>query len=51
MVLASCLQFGVQNFEVAHEHLDNLCALVLKQIIEVRIQRNITPLQISTQST
>ena len=43
--------FGSQNFEVVLEHLDNLCALVLKQIIEVTIQRYIMPLQISTKAT
>jgi len=39
MVLASRLHFGAQNFEVAVEHLDNLCALGLKKFIEIKNQK------------
>ena len=51
MVLASCLHFGPQNFDVALEHLDNLCAIGLKKLIEIKIQKYVMPLQNSIQAT
>jgi hypothetical protein len=50
MVLASCHHSGAYNFQAALRFLDNLCASVLIQFIEIRNKKIVMRSQVHTQA-